>query len=246
VTSRISGEHRDIDESAVRRFFSQRAARAHTDTPLTAVLYQDQAPDLAEERDRFERRLALPLLRLTNGMAVLDVGCGIGRWASDLLEHSSSYCGVDFSEELLEAARARVPSPKARFVASSMVEMTRQKLGNSRGFERVLLAGVMMYVNDEHALATFAAVERCSSPASLIYVRDSTAVAERLTLDNHWSDDLGSHYSAVYRTRSELLDLMAPTLLDNGFRLIHEQDLYPQSLNNRNETTQRIYLLERT
>jgi cyclopropane fatty-acyl-phospholipid synthase-like methyltransferase len=243
--TRTIGERHDIDPVAVRAFFERRAARARSDAPLTAVLYQDQSPELAAERDRYERRHTLPMLRLEPHLSVLDVGCGIGRWAPDLLEHGVAYCGVDFSEELLEVAREAVRSPSARFVARSMTELDADDLGRPGGFDRVLMAGVLMYVNDDEVLRTLAGVERRAAPASLVYLRESTAVERRLTLDRHWSGDLASHYSAVYRTRDELVDLLEPTLLARGFRIAHEQDLYPDALNNRAETRQRIYLLER-
>jgi SAM-dependent methyltransferase len=53
---------------------------------------------------------------LSPGQSVLDLGCGDGIMAGPLLEHGLRYSGVDFSEQMVEAARAR--HPELTFVAS--------------------------------------------------------------------------------------------------------------------------------
>ena len=71
-----------LDTDAVRQFFEQRGMSINAEHPLTSILYQDSHPEIAAERDLYERNLITPLLDLRPDSAVLDIGCGIGRWAS--------------------------------------------------------------------------------------------------------------------------------------------------------------------
>ncbi len=55
------------------------------------------------------RELALEVVRSYPDPTVLDVGCGSGRIGEDALEAgAAAYVGVDFSEPMLELARARL------------------------------------------------------------------------------------------------------------------------------------------
>src|SRR5437660_2241561 len=55
------------------------------------------------------RQLAVDTVRSYESPAVLDVGCGSGRIGEFMLEAGASrYLGIDFSEPMIEMARARL------------------------------------------------------------------------------------------------------------------------------------------
>jgi SAM-dependent methyltransferase len=82
--------------------------------------------------------------------AVLDVGCGHGRFAALLRERApaASYCGVDASEELLALARARADLPAAaRF---ERVDVIADAAAIPRGaFDLIGMFGVVHHVPGE-------------------------------------------------------------------------------------------------
>jgi hypothetical protein len=158
-----------------------------------------------------------------------------------VLAAGASYVGVDFSESLLDVARSSYPG--ASFVHGSMTALDQLPLGGA--FDRVVMAGVLIYVNDADAMATLAAAAKCATGSARVYLREPVGVRDRLTLNGHWSQDLGTEYSAIYRTGPQLRAMVDNTLGLAGFRLLHDEDLYPANLNNRVETRQRYYLLER-
>ncbi len=243
--SRVYGQAVAIDPGAVATFFAGRAQRAGSLEPLTSVLYQDAHPELAVARDRHEKSVVVPRLHLDDARTVLDVGCGIGRWAEPVLAAGAGYCGTDFSAPLLEVARERVTGPRARFVRSAIQDLDRRRLGEPDGFDRVIVAGVLIYLNDADVVRGLGAVAACAAGRCLIYLREPVATGERLTLNQHWSEDLDQSYSAVYRTEAELGSAIEATLGAAGFVLREAADLYPAELNNRADTRQRYYLLER-
>ena len=234
---RVFGEKRAINYSTTRAFFERRAAVAG-ENALTATMYQDAA--LAARRDEAEKQTVLPLLRLRRDDRVLDIGCGSGRWAQIIAPIVSTYLGIDFSFGLLEVARASVPA--ALFQCMAVNGMNADSLRVPPPFTVVIASGILTYLNDADVRQLLAATAQMAAPGSRFYAREPVAKVQRLTLDGYWSDELGANYSAVYRTRADYLDLFSAL---TGFRLCTEGEPFPPDLQNRAETEQRFFVLER-
>lgn len=59
--------------------------------------------------EAFERRRRWLLERVPHGASVLDVGCGDGAFAAELVAAGATVVGVDLAEGAVERARRRVP-----------------------------------------------------------------------------------------------------------------------------------------
>ena len=71
-------------------------------------------------------------------------------------------------------------------------------------------------------------------------------IDERLTLKEFYSEELKDKYDAIYRTRDELLNVFEKTLMAAGFRITQNGFLFDEdALNNRKETAQYYFVLER-
>lgn len=237
----------ELDPQEVAAFFEDRARRMDEVGPTRAVIYQDKQGDLAERRDAAEVARLLPLLRLDGRQALLDVGCGTGRWSRRLVPRLARYHGIDATEGLLAHARAQhEDDSRCRFSHLHAEDLSADALGETH-FDRVLCAGICMYLNDAQLSTLFGAIVDVTAVGALVLLREPVATEARLTIKGHFSSELEHDYHAIYRSVPELMTLMRPTLLDRGFQLIDEGDVYEQDgLNNRAETRQRWFLLERT
>lgn len=83
-------------------------AAAYNDWAETYDIVQNQTRDLAAKVLR-QARLDL------DNRKVVEVGCGTGRNTTWLAERATEIVGLDFSEEMLVQARARVNDPRVRF-----------------------------------------------------------------------------------------------------------------------------------
>ena len=149
---RIYEEKTDIDGKHTQDFYDMRAGQlSKMECPYTAVLLGDQNPGHAAKWNVFERENILPKLNITKSSNVLDIGCGIGRWAEQVIPLCNHYCGVDFSSGMIKAAKERACNLTGdfEFLNYSFQELVEQKGEEFKGkFDRLIIAGVCMYIND--------------------------------------------------------------------------------------------------
>ena len=79
-----------------------------------------------------------------------------------------------------------------------------------------------MYINDDELAECYRQIRRISNPETIIYFEESVGVDQRLTLNQIWSENLNSNYSAIYRTREEYLKMILDNMgdiciLDEGY-----------------------------
>lgn len=242
--SRIVGDRIGLDKAQVAGFFEQRAQKFNADTPLTAILYQDNHPEIAAQRDALERERVTPLLALTGSERVLDVGCGIGRWAAAICDEVGVYHGIDASPSLIELAKAYCPRDNVAFHAAGVDDLDDGWLAAHGPFDRVICSGILIYLDDQQVATLLAALARHLAPGGLVYLREPMGVEQRLSLSGHWSDELQAHYSAIYRSTGEIALALATAFPAPQFTVGPNTLLFEQAaLNNRAETRQYFCLV---
>ncbi len=90
------------------------------DKEITRLTYESWAEQLAEHYDSMgivgtrpaDVERGFSLIPYPNS-TVVEVGCGNGRDATAILQHTADYIGFDYSEEMIELARSA--NPEARF-----------------------------------------------------------------------------------------------------------------------------------
>lgn len=92
----------------------------------TVDTYNKSARSLANKFDSLGARVGdieetFALVR-KNNPKVLEIGCGNGRDAQEILKHTNDYLGLDVSEKLIELAKQKVPS--AQFIIANIENYT--------------------------------------------------------------------------------------------------------------------------
>lgn len=244
---RIKEQITDIDYEQTKRFFTKRAEKYRENNPYSVTMYQDNHPELVKERNKVEIEKLCPKLHLSDHSKILDIACGIGRWADAVEVGIDEYCGIDFSGELIEIANKRNKKPNFSFFEGAIREIDKILLENDKGkYNTVLMVGILMYLNDDDLLQTLQATERVCEEHAILCIREPMGISARLTLKDFFSEELQDNYNAIYRTREEILRFLQAAFLEKGFSIKEEGFLFDEdALNNRKETAQYYYILER-
>lgn len=245
---RIKNRKENISYDNTQLFFENRAEKYNQKNPYTVTMYQDNNPELVKMRNDYEISKLLPKLELDENSKVLDLACGIGRWSDAITTPINEYCGIDFCEGLLKIAKERAVTLSNRHFYISRLENAVEilKLHSEGCFNRILFVGALMYLNDEDVEKTLKSIEKICQPNSIICIREPIGVNERLTLKENYSNELEDNYNAIYRTRSELYEIINHSLSDTCFCLTEEDFLFDESfLNNRKETSQYYFIYKR-
>lgn len=248
-SERVTGDRVSIDYDSTLEFFERRADNAGGDPRITVTSYQDDHPELAERRDLAEWERVRGHLRLDRRPAVIDIGCGVGRWTRHLSGRVSRYFGIDFSPGLADLAR--VAAAEADLGDSALVQVRSAADVGEPGLEDpgpfglVIVSGVLTYLNDADVERCVQGIARLTASDAVVYVREPVGLIDRLTLRGHWSTELKDRYSAVYRPADHYRRVLHDALVPLGFVSDLDEPL-DANLQNRAETSQHFFVLSRT
>lgn len=112
---------------------------------LWAAIYDTDGNPLVA----LEERIALPILGDVRGLRVADVGCGTGRHAVRMAREGASVTAMDFSQGMLDAARAKPGAESVRWLAHDLATRLPLETGS---MDRVVCALVFDHVENVQAL----------------------------------------------------------------------------------------------
>ena len=172
---------------------------------------------------------------------LLDLGSGLGFWSFKFAPEVKKVIAVDFVEKMnlsVEREAKKLNIRNLELFTCDIVEfIPRIKV------DYVFISGVLLYLSDQKASELIENIYNYTNNHSEILVRDSTGINGRYIIENKYSEALESNYSAIYRSKKEIVKLFE----SNGFSLKYDDDMFePDSpLNKWDDTRLRVYLFNR-
>lgn len=234
---RIYGDKVSIHMENVQSFYNKRAELVEQ-KGWGAISLGDEDSSIANRVYDYDQDTLFPKLGVGPDTRVLELGCGMGRWAKIVLPHCSTYCGIDFSKEMLKAAEKICEdyAEKSTFFQFSASEATeKDPLFYGETFQCIILSGVCIYINDKELTRIFERLPLFAHTNCTICVKETVALSERLTLNEFHSEALQSTYNAIYRTKEEYRTMFEP-LMNAGFS-ISEQYFLPEAVGRKRPET---------
>ena len=140
------------------------------------------------------------IVHAREGVTALDLGCGTGKLTARLLEAGHPVTGVDFSDNMLAAARKNAPG--AAFVQAELKEVPQKLAGQT--FDCIVAAYALHHLPDEDKYALLTALKALLKPEGVIILGDVSfpdregLEAVREAYEEEWDD------SEFYLVREEL------------------------------------------
>lgn len=245
---RVKKEIIEIDYNKTKQFFGKRSEKYNEKNPYSVTMYQDNDIELVKRRNEIEQQKIIPFLNLNSNSKILDIACGIGRWADAINQDVNRYLGIDFSKELIDIATQRNKKTNFYFevgTTSQIIEVIKKKEMND--FSVVIISGILLYLNEIDMRLLLESLNLVCADHATIYIREPIAQQSRLTLKNFYSEELDDDYNAIYRSIKEYKESIYELLLTNGFNIKTEDFLFEtdKELNNRKETVQYYFIIER-
>ena len=234
--SRLYGEKEDIDSNDVKNFFSERANR-DLESDLSIVLFQDK--ENSEQRHIEEKKLFYEHIDI-EGKKVLEVGCGIGRWAEALHGKCDSFLGIDYTEDLIEIAKKSYDFDDCKFQVMSATDIKADELLIEPPFDVIIFSGVLMYINDDDIKLVFNELNKIGADDKKLFIMEPVSrMGSRLTLKDFYSEGLDADYSAIYRTEEEYMELFEGL----NYNKVFSDDIF-EDLSDHTETHYKFFVIE--
>lgn len=247
--TRIRQEQISLDQNKIKGFFDGRAKKELRHR-YNIVNFHDNDPEIVLERDKAEKLIIRKYIHFRPGDLVLDIGCGVGRWGDTIvpLLKDGRYVGVDYSDEMLKIARdAFQGDDRAIFLNGSFQEAESRLTdsGCTLRFDKILVNGVLMYINDLDIIACLESVDRLLRPGGFFYLKETVGVNERLSLDEFFSEDMVSNYSAIYRSVKEYTAIIRDCFLTRSYSLISCGPSWNENFEEDKETYNTYWVLRK-
>jgi SAM-dependent methyltransferase len=131
-----------------------------------------------------QRHALAPWLRITPGMRVLDIGCGIGRWSRLLAARGARVTGIDLSPTMIREAQRRTQAAGLAERCRFLVQDSSHLDAGDR-FDLVLGVTVLQHILDRDALqAAVAGIARHASAQAPIVLLEAAPTARASRCDS--------------------------------------------------------------
>lgn len=231
MQTRVYTDKINIDNNSTKEFWQKRANNINN--LQTVLLGSDNTGSEQNIRNENEKRIVEKIIEKIQNPGILDIGCGIGRWAENLQNKFEYYVGVDFSEGFINYASKKFTNfSNVKFYNNSILNLDKDIL-TSR-FNLIICTGVLMYINDENISNIFKAFRQVSP--EYLYIQESISLMKgRLTLNKFESKDC-----AIYRTKQEYEEYFKT----NAFNIIKTDLLLDNKSGAREETNAQYWILK--
>jgi ubiquinone/menaquinone biosynthesis C-methylase UbiE len=161
----------------------------------TIDTYNKSARALAEKFDNLDFgttptdiKEAFDLLGKSNAK-VLEIGCGSGRDAKEILKYTDDYLGIDISTELISIAQEK--SPEANFIVADVTSFEFPE-----GIDIVFAFASLIHVNKEEFKIVLGKLYKALNPKGLVVMSMKYSdIYKEVTKDDEFGTRTYYHYS---------------------------------------------------
>ncbi len=229
----------DIDnvQDNIKSFWNKRAEKYIKEETLSATNLEEDIK-LQKMKVELERDKILSSIQLNKEDICLDLGCGFGAWSEILSPFVKKIIGVDYIPKMIEIAKQNAKDRKINNIEYFCSNATSFK--TTEKFNFIFISGLLLYLSNKDIKRMVSSILKYSNKSTRLVLREPTGTKGQYTIIDEYSESLNESYSAIYRTRQELISIFE----EIGFFLDMDDDMFQNGspLNKWEETRLRLYL----
>lgn len=239
--NRIDSDDFKEAQKSIKEFWDKRAEKFSFDGSLSATNLEENN-ELQQDKLEIEREKIMSLIALKHTHKCLDLGCGVGAWSELLSKNVEKVVAVDYSQKMIDLAKSRLIDQGISNIEYYCNDAA--KFEYDEDFDVIFISGLLLYMTDDQVDHLSIKINSYSKEGTTLIVREPTGVENRHLIINNFSEILKTKYSALYRTRNELVSIFE----SSGFKLKMDDNMFVDGspLNKWRETRLRVYVFEKT
>ena len=182
----------------------------------------------SEEKSITEKDIITKLLssKNKNFNSCIEIGAGTCQWTYILSKISNSLLATDTSKGMLELGQKYLsdnyPKIDIKFYIGDICEEI-QPINTP--YDLVFISGLILYLNQIQFSKLLKFINANTSKDAILILREPIGINKEYVLDNVYSDELKTNYSAVYRTENKIIN----SFKSNNFILETNDWLHPDN-----------------
>ena len=222
-------------QTNIKDFWDKRADKFISDESISATNLEED-PDLIKLKVEIERQKIESVINLNRADICLDLGCGLGYWSELFSHRAKSVIGIDYPEKIIAAAQQNAQKNKidnVKYFCTIAPEFDIEE-----AFDFIFISGLLLYLTDNDLERLITKIDSYSKPGTSLILKEPTGLDRHVIIDE-FSESLKAKYSAVYRTRNELIEPFESI----GFQWQSDDDMFPDKspLNKLKGSRLRVY-----
>jgi len=226
----------EIDSDKVREFWEHQAGLSGK-IPVESLTHPERDIDILSRKLSIEREKIFDGIELGGDSDVLDLGAGTGVWSFYFAGRCRSVTAVEYCQALIEVGLQEARKRSIKNV--KFVNQVAQDFVSDIRFDMIFISGLLQYLNDTECNRLIDRLPSYGRKGSILILREPTGVESRYVINDRYSELLETNYSAIYRTREELIE----PIEESGFTLLDDFMMFGDEteLNKWKETKLRFY-----
>lgn len=182
----------------------------------------------SEEKSLEEKKRIENLLKINNKNfnSCIEIGAGTCQWSYSLSKRAHSLLVTDTSKGMLELGK--------RFLSENHPEINiKYFIGDickeinppNSPYDLVFISGLILYLNKNEFSQLIKFISKNTVNNAVLILREPVGIKKEFILNNVYSKELETNYSAIYRTEKKIIN----SFKSNNFILLNNEWLHPDN-----------------
>ena len=210
----------------MNNFWENQSLKKHTFIHSVSNLSNDK--NFSKEKSANEMKKIKHLFYKKNRTynSCLEIGAGSCQWTSMLAKISKKVLATDTCKGMLDIGKnytiKKNPTNKINFYYGDICE---EENPINSPYDLVFISGLILYLSQNQFSKLIKFISMNTITCSTLIMREPVGIKKEYVLDNIYSEELKTNYSAVYRTEKNIID----SFKLNNFNVETNEWLHPDN-----------------